>query len=115
MEKDSTCPVGRKQPQELGSEPSTGSPGHCWSLGAKCQDTASPQPRLDKGPVAREVCANIRSCSLPTCHLCQFKPTPCSSSNLLCLVANSDSTKFQSCPGPVIHAHASIPEFCCPI
>lgn len=25
---------------------------HCWSLGAKCQDTASPQPRLDKGPEA---------------------------------------------------------------
>lgn len=94
MEKDSTCPAGRKQPQELGSEPGTGSPVHGWSLEAKCQDTACPQPRLDKGPAAREVCANIRSCSLPTCHLCQFKLTPRSSSSLSCLVANSDCTEF---------------------
>lgn len=94
MEKDSTCPAGRKQPQELGSEPGTGSPVHCWSLGAKCQDAASPQPRLDKGPAAQEVYANIRSCSLPTCHLYQLKPTPCSSSSLSCQEGDSDSTGF---------------------
>ena len=37
MDKDRTCPIGRKQPQELGSEPSTGNPTHCWKLGARCQ------------------------------------------------------------------------------
>lgn len=41
MEKDSTCPAGRKQPQELGSEPGTGSPVRGWGLGTECQDTAS--------------------------------------------------------------------------
>lgn len=72
MDKDSTCPTGRKQPQELGSEPSTGSPARCWKLGARCQGRLVP-PTLSKGWTGES--ANIRSLSWSTFHLGQFDPS----------------------------------------
>lgn len=84
MDKDSTCPPGRKQPQELGSEPSIGSCARCWRLGARCQGWLA-QSILGKGWTGAfqdEESANIRSLSRSTFHLGQFDPNPSPSLSL---------------------------------
>ena len=71
MDKDRTCPIGRKQSQELGSEPSTGNPTHCWKLGARCQGWLA-LLALSQGWTGES--ANIRSLSWSTFHLAGLIP-----------------------------------------
>lgn len=106
MEKDSTCPAGRKQPQELGSEPGPGSPAPCWSLGAKCQDTARPSQGWTRALRTKK--------RVPTSGAALGVPATCASLNpthahLRASFAWWETVRvLSSNPGPDMNAHAGI-------